>query len=143
MSNHFKFFELQTPADLYSKLENDLILIKETAQDSKSAFNFFVTAEHLPDWLNQRSIVKDHCILRIVSHIANGAKHFQLNDKRHKSVTSTEKFRVCEEGCYEPGIFYEPLLIHLSENEAKELNKTKIDVLELAEKVLEFWKPYV
>lgn len=49
MSKYFKFFELQTPADLYSKLENDLASIKETAQDSKSAFNFFVTAEHLPD----------------------------------------------------------------------------------------------
>ena len=143
MTTHIDFFELKTPADLFSKLESDLASLESSGQDSRNAFNFFVTVEHLPDWLDQRTLVKQNCILRIVSHIANGAKHFQLRDERHKSVTSTEKFRVFEEGVFEPGVFYEPLLIHLSEDEANELNLKEIDAVELAHKVLDFWKPYV
>ena len=140
---HIDFFELRTPADLFCKLESDLASLEASGQDTRIAFNFFVTAEHLPDWLGQRALVKTNCILRIVSHIANGAKHFHLNDKRHNSVTSTEKFRVVEEGCVEPSYFYEPLLIHLSPDEAKELGLSEIDALTLGHKVLDFWRPYV
>ena len=137
------FFELKTADDLFHKLEDDLSSLEESAQDTKIAFNFFVTAEHLPDWLHKRGLVRKHSILRIVSHIANGAKHFSLNDKRHNSVVSTEKFRVFEEGVFESDCFYEPLLIHLESDEAAELECTEIDVLELGKKVLEFWRPYV
>ena len=143
MATHIDFFELKTPADLLAKLESDLASLETSGQDTRVAFNFFVTAEHLPDWLDKRKIVKENCILRIVSHIANGAKHFYLKDKRHKSVSSAEKHRVYAEGVYEPGVFYEPLLIQLTDDEAKELNLTEIDAVDLGRKVLEIWKPYV
>nr|BAF45176.1 hypothetical protein [uncultured bacterium] len=116
--------------------------LEASGQNTDIAFNFFVTAEHLPDWLNQRPLVKNNCILRVVSHIANGAKHFNLEDKRHKSVKSTEKFRVYEEGVYEPNVFYEPPLIPFTDDESKELNTKEIDAVELGKRVLEFWKPY-
>jgi len=143
LSTHIDFFELKTPADLFSKLEGDLAALEKSGQDARIAFNFFVTAEHLPDWIGQRILVKANCILRIVSHIANGAKHFHLDEKRHNSVTGTEKYRVVEEGYAEPGYFYEPLLIQLSPNEAKELGLSEIDAVNLGHKVLEFWRPYV
>jgi len=143
MTTHIDFFELKTPADLYEKLKRDLTALEESGQNTDIAFNFFVTAEHLPDWLNQRPLIKNNAILRIVSHIANGAKHFHLKDKRHKSVVSNEKHRVFEEGVYEANVFYEPLLIKLSDAESRELNIIEIDAVELGQKVLEFWKHYI
>lgn len=143
MTTHIDFFELKTPTDLLRKLEEDLASLEQSGQDTKVAFNFFVTAEHLPDWLGRRDLVQQTSILRIVSHIANGAKHFYLKDKRHKSVKCTEKFRVFEEGVVEEGYFYEPLLIHLAAEEEKELGVSEIDAVSLGQKVIDFWRPYV
>lgn len=140
---HIDFFELKSAADLFCKLEDDLAHMEAAGQDSRIAFNFFVTAEHLPDWLGQRALVRKYSFLRVVSHIANGAKHFELTNKRHKSVTNTEKLRVFEDEVFEPGVFDEPLIIELSPNEAQELGTAKIDAVSLGRKVVEFWRPYV
>lgn len=142
MSTHIDIFELKTAGDLFRKLEGDFESLKKT-QDARVAFNFFVTAEHLPDWLGRRDLVRQHPILRVVSHIANGAKHFTLNDSRHNSVVGTEKLRYVEEGYVEPGYFDEPLMIHLSSDEALALGAQSIDAAELGRQVLEFWRPHV
>ena len=112
------------------------------ASDASLAFNFFVTAEHLPDWLHQRGLVKDNGILRIVSHLANGAKHFSLDPKRHKSVTATSLDTYAEDYA-EPGYFEELLLVHLSENEAREFGAATVSTTVLGTMVLDFWRPYV
>lgn len=143
MATRFQFFELKTAADLLRKLEGDLGAFEASYQDTRIGFNFFVTAEHLPDWLGRRDLVRQHAILRVVSYIANGAKHFVLTERRHQSVTGTEKFRYFEEGYIEPGYFYEPLLIHLSADEARELGVSRIDAITLGRRVVEFWSQYV
>jgi hypothetical protein len=143
-STDFKFFELKTAADMFRKLQADLVALEASYQDTWLAFNFFVTAEHLPDWLGKRDLVQKFAILRIASHVANGAKHFKLNDSRHQSITGTEKSRYLEDEYYQSGYFYEPLLIHLSQKEADELNApTTIDAVTLGHKVIEFWTPYI
>jgi hypothetical protein len=140
----FDFFELKTAKDLFRKLEGDLAALEKSGQDSCVAFNFFVTAEHLPEWLSPCPInKKDHAIINIVSHISNGAKHFKIRDKKHQSVTGTEKYRYLEEGYYEQGYYYEPLLIHLSLKEEKELGMRTIDAVTLGKKVVDFWRPYI
>src|SRR5690348_10091676 len=83
------FFELATPKDLFQKMESDLAALRKDPSDSYSAFNFFITAEHLPDWLSLKDLRKQTPLLRVVSHLANGAKHFQLDPRRHTSVDST------------------------------------------------------
>lgn len=140
---HIDFFELKSATDLFRKLEDDLIHLEASGQDSRIAFNFFVTAEHLPDWLGQRELVRQHSILRVVSHIANGAKHFELKNTRHKSVENTEKFRVFEEDVFEPGVFDESLIIELSSNEAQEFGAPEVDAASLGRKVVDFWRPHV
>jgi hypothetical protein len=78
------FFELQTPADLLRKLRADLEDMKRQPRNSYLAFNFFVTAEHMKDWLfpgyentSKRKALHDSShVLQICSHVANGAKHF-------------------------------------------------------------------
>jgi hypothetical protein len=140
---HLDFFDLRTAADLFRKVEEDLKALQDAPSDVRLAFNFFVTVEHLPDWLDQRSLVKKNCALRVVSHLANGAKHFVLDDSRHKSVKKAEASRYVEDGYVEPGYVADVLEVHLSADEAKEMGRPVIDVLTLGQKVVQFWKPDV
>jgi hypothetical protein len=44
-------FELRTATDLLAKLERDLIRLQSNRLDGDAAFDFFVTAYHMLDWL--------------------------------------------------------------------------------------------
>lgn len=143
MSTHVDFFELRTAADLFRKIEDDFRALQAVPSDARLAFNFFVTVEHLPDWLHQRQLVRKHCALRVVSHLANGAKHFVLDDPRHKSVTKAEVSGYVEEGYVELGYVADVLEVHLSPDEAREMGQPVIDVVSLGQKVVQIWRPYV
>ena len=49
------FIPLQTPKDLLAKLEHDLGRMEADPTDAYAAFDFFVTAEHVLDWLHPDS----------------------------------------------------------------------------------------
>ena len=142
-------FELRRPADLVSKLRHDLERMETSPLDQYAAFDFFVTAEHIVDWLHptdepaRRVLRSSRPLLRITSHLANGSKHFEASAKHHRSIAGTEKFRYMEEGYVEPGYFHEPLLVHFTSEEALELNTPKIEAVALARQVLEFWSEHV
>jgi hypothetical protein len=79
------FFRLQTPADLLAKLRHDLGRVEAAPTDEYCAFDFFVTAEHMLDWIypgpsgeKTRKFLRQHPLLATCSNITNGAKHFQL-----------------------------------------------------------------
>jgi hypothetical protein len=66
--------------------------------DQYAAFDFFVTADHLPDWIcpgrkseNQRRSLRsaDWRLLVCLQH-ANGLKHFEARRATHDSVRGTE-----------------------------------------------------
>lgn len=117
--------------------------LQAAPSDARLAFNFFVTVEHLPDWLERRSLVNKNCFLRVVSHLANGAKHFVLNHPRHKSVKNARASGYAQGGYVEPGYVADVLEVHLSSDEAKELGQPVIDVVTLGQKAVQFWRPYV
>ena len=81
--------ELKLPADLVKKLKHDLERLKNSPQDQYAAFDFFITAEHILDWIypnnwNERKKHRSSVpLLRITSHIPNGAKHFEAAKKHH------------------------------------------------------------
>lgn len=53
MSTNFKgLAELRVPHDLVKKLEYDLEQILKSPQDQYAALDFFVTAEHIVDWIH-------------------------------------------------------------------------------------------
>lgn len=143
MNKRFDFFEMRAPADLFNKIQADLAALETSSHDVRVAFNLFVSLEHLPDWLGLRAFVRDNVLLRVVSHIANGAKHLEVNERRHSSVKAAEKSRYVAAGYVEPGYFEEPLVIYLSEDEAKELGCVQIDAVTLGKRVIEFWRPHV
>jgi hypothetical protein len=125
-------FELRTPADLVRKLRHDLNRMSTSPQDQYAAFDFFVTAEHIVDWIHPTSkpargqLRSSSLLLRVTSHLANGGKHFEARSAHHQSVMGTEKERYVEEGYVEDGYFEEPLVIQLSDTEARELGTSRI-----------------
>lgn len=147
-THHIPFFDLTTPADLFHKAEYDLAALEKAPTDTYIAFNLFVTLEHLPDWLGQRRQLKGkgkwNAILRTVSHVASGAKHFHVNDTRHGSVTSLEETGHVEDGWVEDGWVGHELKICLSPDEQKELRcKNSIGAITLARMAIDFWRPYL
>ena len=95
-SNLVGLFELQTPADLFRKLEFDLSRLEKARTDQYAAFDVFVTAEHMLDWVypddpqSQKAERNARPALKICSHLANGAKHFKATAARHTSVDAAK-----------------------------------------------------
>jgi hypothetical protein len=45
------FFELKTAQDLLGKLKREYTQLQKSPLNQDIAFNLFITAEHIPDWL--------------------------------------------------------------------------------------------
>ena len=95
------FFDLQTLEHLLHKLEWEYTRWQDDPLNTYRAWNFFVTAEHLPDWIARtgprlpkgfsiNDFKQEKPLLRICSHLANGGKHFRARDE-HTSVVSTRQ----------------------------------------------------
>jgi hypothetical protein len=136
--------ELQTPGHLLEKLRHDFGRVSRDTSDPYAAFDFFVTAEHLPDWISKLSLKKTEPLLKIVSHLANGAKHFRATNPQHRSV---ENVRI-DSGAFQSDAFQSDafdvggLVVELKGDEAA-LFGPEIGVLELAERVLHYWTSYL
>ena len=146
MSNFKGFAELRAPQDLVKKLEYDLARVLKSPQDKYAAYDFFVTAEHIVDWIyphsrNEREEIRSRLpILKITSHLANGVKHFEATAKHHQSVKTVEKTRYVGPGYVEEGYLEDPLIVHLTEKEQSSFGQSSIKVTVLAKKVYEYWK---
>lgn len=144
------FADLRTPHDLLGKLEYDRKRMGENIADTYAAFDFFLTAEHLVDWLipdrpdefqreRRDDFRNNHDLLKIVSDVASGAKHFQALDRRHDSVEQLDMMggfdpRSWSRGSWSSGSFqFAGLNIKLT-------NGNVVHVLELADDVLAFWE---
>ena len=120
--------------------------MESSPNDQYAAFDFFVTAEHIIDWIypdsrpDRQSLRSSKAILRVTSHIANGAKHFEAKASHHKSVARIEKERYVKPGYVEEGYFEDPIMVQLTEEEAKQLNaELHVKATWLAHKVIEYW----
>lgn len=145
------FFEIKTAQDLLGKLKREYTQLQKSPLDQDIAFNFFITAEHISDWLypgyankSKRESLRDSSLyLQVCSHIANGSKHFKAEAKHHKSVSGTSS-----KGAFDPNIFDNDafdvarLEIDLDGDAAKQLGSS-IEVVELARRILEFWENHM
>lgn len=151
MSSFEGFAVLKRPADLVAKLEHDLERIRAAPEDAYPAFDFFVTAEHILDWLfpgppgssqsDKRKSKRDSAkLLKITSHIANGAKHFQAQKKRHDTVAGLEQ----ELGGFDPRAFsprsFDPVSFKMKGLNVRLEDGCVVHVLTLAEEVLRYWQ---
>lgn len=146
MTKFVAFADLRSVHDLLLKLEHDFNRMHADFNDVYAAFDFFVTAEHMVDWEAQgmaggmTQMRRGDPLLRIVSHIANGAKHFAARPEQHKSVSGVAVAHLIEPGYVKPGYCEEPVRILLSAEEAKHFGTTSIFAKELAKMVLQFWQ---
>lgn len=142
------FAELRKPDDLLLKLQHDLHRMIEDEGDVYATFDFFITAEHMIDWLHpdrsgkvaRGAMRKSNPLLQITSHIANGAKHFVVGAAHHKSVSAIEAPRYVEDGRHDSGSIEVPIVIRLSPHEAALFGAPEIDAIVLAYHVLEYWQ---
>src|SRR5258708_13406634 len=72
------------PQDLLAKLRHDHQRILANPNAAYAAFDFFITADALPDWVwpsdrrAQRGLRETESIPRVCKHLADAAKHFFL-----------------------------------------------------------------
>jgi hypothetical protein len=144
-------FELKDARDLLAKLRRDYKKLTENPIDSDAAFNFFVTAEHMPEWAypgkkSKHSQLRDTIPLNVCSHIANGAKHFEATATRHKSVADTKREGAWFSSGWGFDKYFGPawgfqgrLTVHLDGDVQAQLGRS-ITALELADMVLKFWE---
>lgn len=145
-------FGLTCAADLLRKLEADFERLTREPTDSYAAFDFFVTAHHLPEWLfgadgiaRVRALRKTDRVPKLVREIADGGKHLVLTQP---PPTTTDGTAVLESryglgplgvGAYSRGV----LLIHLQEDAAQAWGQSTLDVVGAAQQVLEYLRQLV
>jgi hypothetical protein len=136
-------FSLQTPTDLLQKLESDFLRLREASpaglEAQYAAFDFFVTAEHLADWVSactgeSLASLRSYPEGLAVSHVANGAKHFRVDPARHAAVTETRSAGIFDPAIFDPAIFDVGRLVLDLEG------GSTVNVLDLAGRVLDHWR---
>jgi hypothetical protein len=139
-------FDLITPGDLLAKLRHDLARIEANWLDTYAAFDFFVTADHMVDWLHPNDRAAQAAeraaspLVEISYHISSGAKHFEATHPRHKSVDSTGIHHGQFSNEFSREFDVTTLEILLTDPAAKKLGFKSIDALGLAQMVLEYWE---
>ncbi len=137
-------FELKTAHDLLEKLRSELAQLKRDPTDTYVAFNFFVTAERMKDWVfpgysneaARKRVQESSLLLQICSHLANGAKHLVAEAKHHRSVSDTRRTGGYWSPRYWPG---GSLVVELQGDAARHLGSS-ISAVELAGRILAFWE---
>ena len=147
---HERRLRLETANDLLRKLEHDFERMRAAPGDAYAAFDFFVTAEHLSEWTRPpcTELRKSTPLLAVVSHLANNSKHFEVTSKRHYQVEKTSAsyaswFSDSFFGAkyFAAGWWGGKLGVDLTADTAASLKlPKKISALDLAERVLQFWK---
>ena len=142
-----RFFHLRYPQDLLGKLRRDYQRVLADPSDSCAAFDFFVTANHLPDWVwpsdrrAQRALRRTEPIPRVCEHLADGAKHFLL-ERDHTGVLELlpEHGGVgldrVDDSCSPPL----GLVVRLDQEEARAVGSEMVAVATLAAAVLKYWE---
>jgi hypothetical protein len=140
-------FGLDSPKDLFEKLKWEYDLLEKKPNDAYLAYNYFVTAWHLLEWIypdpdgraERNKIRNSEPLLQICEHLAVGAKHFEPTSKKHTSVSSSGPVNPWGKswgGSW--GSSWEGLQVSLS-NELHEAYGEEIKVLELANHIFSYW----
>jgi hypothetical protein len=133
--------ELATVRDLFAKLEYDFERMRSRPDDIYAAFDFVVTAEHMCDWNGEPSLNQRIPLLRIVSHLASGAKYFEATRPRHNSVRDvTHRSGLFDSAIFDGNIFdVGRVSVKLDGAHAAEFG-TEVSLVDLGAQVVTFWR---
>lgn len=150
MSQTKGFTDLRIAEDLLVKLNHDRARMNNDPNDVYAAFDFFVTAEHIVDWVlpdttakkqrkEREKLRSSEPILALVSHIASGAKHFEATARQHQSVDDLEM----RQGGFSPSAFstsaFSPKAFKFSGITVELSDGTTRHVFEIADEVIAYW----
>ena len=148
------WFGLSEPKHLFAKLERERILLQENPLDVDLALNFCMTGYHLMYWLYpgdqgcaKRTELKAEPLLQVLGHLANGAKHFQLDDQRHSAVRKSggapSRFET-PFGLGPGAAIVNRLMLYISlDGEARQALGWVLSILDLADRTIQFWQPRI
>lgn len=128
---------LGTPIDLMKKLEHDLARLAERPDDDYAAWDFFVTAEHMRDWTSPKPgppRPADTALLKTVSQLASGGRHFQTDANRQASVADLQQVGAVQLNASEQDAFATSRLLVVMDD------GTQRTALDLATDVVHFWR---
>jgi hypothetical protein len=85
------FFAMRSGADLRDKLRRDYARLAGHPGDADLAFDFFATADRLPDWLypedsGRRSEARALPLMALCAQLASGSVCFRMTDRRHRAA---------------------------------------------------------
>jgi len=143
------FGRLQSAEDLLAKLRHDFARLEHDPTDQYAAFDFFVGAEHMIDWIlpgranrqSRETLRESNILLEVTSHIASGSKHFVAESSHHHSVSHVDAppaafdWNVFDGDAFQTG----ELVVTLEGAAAAKLGD-RIRVRPLALMVLQFWE---
>jgi hypothetical protein len=143
---------LQSPQDLLAKIQRDLKRMEVNPLDSDAAFDFFVTAYHMHEWISHaypgqskseywKDVVRREPLLGITGNVGNGAKHFVA--EKWKQVSSVRRLTGMFGDSFGNsfGNSFGPrrLQIQLAPAEAQRMGRTSVGALEIAKAITDFW----
>jgi hypothetical protein len=124
------------------KLEHDYRRLQSaeptTPAAQYAAFDFFVCAEHLADWFSKErggslSRHRSYPDGALVSHVANGAKHFRVKVDRHTTARDTATKGAYQTSFQANSFQGATLVIELESG-------VSVSVNEVAQRVLSHWR---
>jgi hypothetical protein len=141
-------FGLTSPRDLLDKLMYDYKrLMDDKGQQAMlyTAYDFFVTAYSLVDWVKkhkhltppQIKMIYDQMIIKICADIANGSKHFRRDQIPKTTLKTYSAPPAFQRTAFQPNAFQTAwsAWVKLSPSEAQEVGVSEhCPVLELAKK---------
>ena len=146
------WFGLTEPEQILAKLEREGEALCKHAMNADLALNFCVSGFHLIEWLHpgrtnsatRRSLIQSEPLLQVLEHLANGAKHFELDPGRHQAVKGSGGAPSWAEVPFRtsPGerIVNKRMLYVRLDGEAEHTFGRIISVDDLVHKTLAFWK---
>ena len=150
-------FTPNSPQDLLAKLRRDFSKLEADPANADLAFNFFVTANAMLDWLypggpgtsgqaQRRQEWNNSVLVQVCDHLASGAKHFRHLAGHHASVRDTARTdNMWGKGFWNPKFWArgfwagDRLVVHLDGSAAQALGDP-VSAVELAEKILDLWE---
>jgi hypothetical protein len=135
-------WNLDTPGELLVKLRNDLKRMQEEPRNASPAYDFFVTAYHMYEWIARDEDHKKELeavpLVRVAGEIATRAKHLRADHPKWVRLGGMGA-RMPGPLSRAPGGIPTPLWVALQDPASTPLGRDIVGAIELAECLIQYW----
>lgn len=146
------WFGITEPKQILAKLEREGEALCKDPMNSDLALNFCVSGFHLIEWLHpgrpnettRRNLIESEPLLQVLEHLANGAKHFELDPGRHQAVKGSgiaPSWAEVPLGTSPGALIVNKRMLYVRlDGDAERTFGWIISVVDLVQRTLSFWK---